>query len=202
VKTVSPPRGNNSRQTSTMKKITNNRTIVIICLVVLTYCLSILINKRISPDNKFDFKYWSPYYLIFASIIPLAILLPLRLLPSGKYANYVLQKEKKINRIIVITTGIILVWLILWHTSIAMGDLMDKSLKSSEAETVSLSSLKNDTTIKSKIGSIDSIELVSNSISSKAANFNYILHGKDSALNVEIVLRHEQDWITDTIIIK
>jgi hypothetical protein len=83
-----------------------------------------------------------------------------------------------------------------------MGDLMDKSLKTSEAETAALISVKNDSIIKTKIGLVDSIELVSNSISFKAANFDFILHGRDSILNVEIILSRDSSWIVDTLIIK
>ena len=185
-----------------MKKITNNKTIVIICLVLLIYCVSILIEKRINPENGFDFKLWSPYYLIFAIMIPLILLLPIRFLPSSGYANFILQKEKKINKIIVISTLILLIWQSLWHAINAMGDLMDKSLNPSEAKTVVMTTLKNDSIIKTKIGIVDTVELISNSISSNSANFNYKILGKDSTLNVEILLSREQKWIVDTIIIK
>jgi hypothetical protein len=185
-----------------MKKITNNRTIVIICLVVLIYCLSILIEKRITPNTGFDFKLWPPYYLVFAVVIPLVILLPIKFLPVSGYTNFILQREKILNKIIVISTGIILIWLLLWHAMSAIGDLMGKSLNTTEAETASLTSIKNDSIIKTKIGLVDSIELVSNSISSKVATYDYILHGKDSTINVEISLGREQKWIVDTIIIK
>jgi len=185
-----------------MKKITNNKTIVIISFVLLIYCLSILIEKRINPENGSDFKFWSPYYLMFSIIIPLILLLPIRFLPSSRYAIFILQKEKKINKIIVISTLILMIWLFLWYAMSAMGNLMNKSLNTSEAKTVVLTSIKNDIIIKTKIGLVDTVELVSRSISSESANFNYLLYGKDSTLNVEILLSREQKWILDTIIIK
>lgn len=193
---------NISRKTKLMKKITDNRTIVIICLFILVYCLSILIEKRIAPDSGFEFKYWSPYYLLFTIVIPLIILLPIRFLPSSRYTKYILQKEKSINKIIVFSTGIILIWLLIWFAMSTMGKFMDTSLGTLEAETTAVTYVKNDSIIKTKIGLVDSVELVSNSISSKAANYNYILHGKDTTLNVEVLLSHEQKWIVDTIIIK
>lgn len=183
-----------------MKKITNNRTIVVMCLSILTYCLSLLIEKRISPNSGFYFKLWSPYYLIFAIIIPFSILLPIRF--SSRYANFIIKKEKGISKIIVISTGIILIWLVLWFLMTAMGDFMDNSFKTSEAESAAFIFVKNDSIIKTKIGFVDSIELVSNSISLKAANLDYILHGRDSILNVEIILSRDSSWIVDTIIIK
>ena len=185
-----------------MKKITNNRTIVIICLVILTYCLSILVDKRITPNSGFDFKLWSPYYVVFAIFIPFALVLSIGFFPSSRYTNLILKKEKGINKVIVISTGIILIWLFLWFIIISMGNLMHKSLKTSEAETAALTALKNDSIIKTKIGLVDSIELVSNSISSKAADFEYTLHHKDSSLNVKILLSRKQNWIVDTILIK
>jgi hypothetical protein len=185
-----------------MKKITNNRTIVIISFVALIYCLSILIEKRITPNSGFDFKLWSPYYIIYAVFIPLVILLPIIFSPTSRYAKFVLQKENKINKVIVISSFIVMIWLFLWYAMIGIGNLMNSSLKSSEAETAALTSVKNDSIINAKIGLVDSIELVSNSISSKTANFDYILHGKDSTLKIEILLSHDQKWIVDTIIIK
>jgi hypothetical protein len=83
-----------------------------------------------------------------------------------------------------------------------IGNFMDSSINTSEADSAALTSLKNDSIINTKIGLIDSIELVSNSISSKTANFDFILHGKDSSLNIEVLLSHEQKWKVDTIIIK
>ena len=154
------------------------------------------------PSSGFDFKLWSPYYLVFAIIIPLAALLPIRLLPSSKYSRFVLKKENRINKVIVILTGIILIWLLLWNVMTGIGKLGDSYLKTSEAESAALTSLKNDSVIKTKIGVVDSIELVYNSIKSKTANYCYILHGKDSTIKVEISLSREQKWIVDTIIIK
>jgi hypothetical protein len=185
-----------------MKKITNNRTIVILCFVALIYCLSILIEKRIAPDSGFEFKLWSSYDLISAILIQLVIVLPIRIFPISRYAKFVLQKEHKINKVIVISSLIVMIWMLLWYTMMGAGNLMDSSLKTSEAETAALTSLKNDSVINIKIGLIDSIELVSSSISSKTANFDFILHGRDSMLTVEILLSHEQKWIVDTIILK
>ena len=70
----------------------------------------------------------------------------------------------------------------------AVGDLMGKSLNTKEAETASLTSIKNDSTIKTKIGSVDSIELVSCSISSTVATYEYFLYGKDAKINVEVFI--------------
>jgi hypothetical protein len=185
-----------------MKKITNNRTFVIICFVALIYCLIILTEKRITTNSGFDFKLWSPYYLIYAVIIPLVIILPVIFIPTGRCAKFVLQNESKINKVIVISSFIVMIWLLAWYTMIGIGNLMDSSLNTADAETAALTSVKNDSLINAKIGLVDSVELVSNSISSKTANFDYILHGKNSALRVEILLNHDQKWIVDTILIK
>jgi len=168
--------------------------------------LSILIEKRINPSGGSNFKIWSLNYLIFSLFIPLVILLPIRLLRSSRYTKFILQKEKTINKVIVITTGIILIWLLLWYTMFGLRDLMhnimEKSVKVSEAEAAVLTSIKDDNIIKTKIGLIDSIEYVSKAISSKKATFDYILYGNNSTLNVEILLCHDQKWIVDTILIK
>lgn len=185
-----------------MNKIANNRTIVIICLFVLVYCLSVLVEKRINPDTEFAFNLWSPYYLLFTILIPLAILLPIRLLPSSRYTNYILQKEKVFSKNIVLSTMIVLIYLILWSAGIAILNSIDSSFGTSEAETAALTSIKNDTIFKAMIGYIDSIEPISSSISSKVASFHYILHGKDTALNIEVLLSREHIWIVDTTIIK
>ena len=83
-----------------------------------------------------------------------------------------------------------------------MHNIMEKSVKVSEAEAAVLTSIKDDNNIKTKIGLIDSIEYVSKAISSKKATFDYILYGNNSTLNVEILLSHDQKWIVDTILIK
>ena len=114
-----------------MKKLTNNRTIVIICLVVLTYCLAVPVEKRITPNDGFQFKLWSPYYLLFAITIPPVILLPVKFLPTGRYANYILRNEKGISKEIVISTLVILVWFALWYAMIAMGNSMDRAFDAS-----------------------------------------------------------------------
>jgi hypothetical protein len=130
------------------------------------------------------------------------VLLPLRLFPTTGYARFLKSWEVRINKIIVVSTGIVLIWILLWYIMIGLGHFMDKSLKISEAEEVAMTSLKNDSIIINRLGLLDSIELTKNSISAKTANFDYILHGKDSILHVEIVLRHNQKWILDSIIIK
>jgi hypothetical protein len=185
-----------------MKNSTKYRTIVIICLFLLIYSLTILIEKRINPYTEFDFKLWTPYYLIFIVIIPLTILLPIRFLPSSRYSKFIIQKENRINKVVVILTGIILTWFLLWYTMIGIGDLIENSLKISEAEITAETSIKNDSIIYSKIGFLESIESISQTISSKTANFKYILRGQDTILDIEILLRKEQIWVVDTIIIK
>lgn len=185
-----------------MKKILNNRTVIISFLIVLIYCLAILIEKRINPNNGLDFNLWSPYYLIYTIIFPLVLLLPIRLLPSSRYTKFVLKNVNRINKIIVISTSILLVWLLSWYAMIGMGDLMSKSLNIAEAESASLTAIRNNATIKTRIGQVDSTKLVSNLITSKTANFNYTIYGKDLTMNVEILLSRDQEWIVDTTIIK
>lgn len=185
-----------------MRKILNSKSLIVVCLITLVYCLSVLIKKRINPNSGFDFRLWSPYYLIIAIILPIVFLLPIRLLPTSSYSKFVLQKEIIIKKVIVISTGILLIWLSLWYTMIGIGKSMDSSLKTSEAESAALVSIKNDSIISNKIGLVDKIESISTSISSKTANFEYILHGKDSTLTVVISLSHDQKWIVDAIRLK
>ncbi len=185
-----------------MKKIIENKFVVISCLVILIYCLSILIEKRINPQIDFNFKLFSPYYLIYSLVIPILIIVPIKLMPSCWYTKFVLQRTKTLNKIVVISTGIILVWFILWYAMSGVGKLMSNSLKTTEAEAAAITFIKNDSTVKTKIGHIDSIEVVSYSISEREARYYFILQGKDSSINVEISLIHNQNWLIDSLLIK
>jgi len=89
------------------------------------------VEKRITPNDGFQFKLWSPYYLLFAITIPPVILLPVKFLPTGRYANYILRNEKGISKVIVISTLVILVWFALWYAMIAMGNSMDRAFDAS-----------------------------------------------------------------------
>jgi len=185
-----------------MKKLLDNRLLVITCLVIPVYCLSIFIEKRISPDSGFDFKLWSPHYLLFAILIPIAILIPLRFFSSSRYSRFVFQREKALKTIIIMSTGLLLIFLLAWYAMSGVGKLMGRSLKLSEADDVAMSYIKNDSTVHKILGSIDSIEEISSSISSKNAKYNFTVHGSDSILNIEILLSRDQNWIVDTLITK
>ena len=185
-----------------MKKPLNKRLFAVVCLVVLVYCLSILIEKRISSDTSFDFRLWSPFYLIFAILIPMAILIPLRFFPASKYSLFMIQKEKTLKKVTFLITGFLLLWLLGWYAMSSLGKLMDKSLKQSEANEAAITYIKTDSIVYNKIGSVDSIQQISYTIDSQAAKFDFIVHGSDSIVDVEILLNHEQIWIVDTLIIK
>lgn len=185
-----------------MKKLLNNRLFVIICLVILVYCLSIFIERRISSDSSFDFKLWSPYYLLFAILIPITLLIPLRYFSASRYSRFVFQREKALKTIIIMSTGLLLIFLLAWYAMNGVGKLMDRSLKLSEADEAAMLYIKNDSTVHKILGSIDSIEEISSSISSKNAKYNFTVHGSDSILNIEILLSHDQKWIVDTLITK
>jgi len=94
------------------------------------------------------------------------------------------------------------IFLLAWYAMSGVGKLMDRSLKVSEADDVARSYIKNDSTVHKILGSIDSIEEISSSISSKNAKYNFTVHGSDSILNIEIFLSRDQKWIVDTLITK
>ena len=185
-----------------MKKHLKNRTLAIISLFVLIYILSILIEKRITPNNSFDFKLWSPYYLIFTLIIPILILLPVKYFPASKYSKFIIKRERTIKKVIIGVTIFLVLWFLAWYGMKGFGKLIDKSLKISEASKTAISFVKSDSTIYHKTGGIKSIKSSSYDITAKTANYNYIVYGKDTTLRVKVLLSHKQKWIVDTLMIK
>lgn len=184
-----------------MRKLLTNRLLAIICLVILVYGLSILIEKRISSGSSFDFKLWSPIYLILAILIPAVILLPLKYYSASRYADFVFQREKQLKTITILFIGILLVWFLAWYAFLGVGKLADESLKLSEANETAITYLKNDSIVQAKIGSVDSVEEISSSLSSKVAKYSFIIYGRDTRLSIDVLLSHEQKWIVDTLII-
>ena len=196
-----------------MKKLLNSRLFAIISLILLVYCLSILIEKRISFDysfdysfdsfdSSFDYRLWSPYYLIFVFLIPISILLPLKLFPTSKYSKFIFQKERELKTITIVIAGILIFWLLIWYGMIGIGKLFDAALHESEAYETSLTYVKNDSVVNSKIGSFIKLEDLSYTISTTRAEYNYIVHGTSSDINIVVILSRNESWIVDTLIIK
>jgi hypothetical protein len=185
-----------------MKRLLNSRKFATISFVVLVYCLSILIEKRISPNNSFDFLLWSPYYLLLAILIPAILILPLKIFPKSKYSVLIFKKERILKSVTIISTVILVLWLLLWYTMSGFGKILDKSLNKSEADEISIAYLKNDPYIHKKIGNLDSLKQISYTISSTEAKFDFRVYGSDSIINSEVFLTRGQNWIVDTIIIK
>jgi|WetSurMetagenome_2_1015567.scaffolds.fasta_scaffold308326_2 hypothetical protein len=185
-----------------MKRLLMNRVLAIISLVLLVYCLSILIDKRISSDNSIKFHLWSANYLLFAILIPSTIILPLIFAPKSNYSTFIFRKEKAFKSAIIICTGILIIWLLLWYGMIGVGKIFDNTLNKSEADEVALSFIKNDSYIQKKIGNIDSIRQTSYTISSTEAKFDILIYGSDTILKTEVDLTRGQNWVVDTLILK
>jgi hypothetical protein len=185
-----------------MKNSPKNRKIAITCLFILVYLLAILINKRISNRTGFDFILWSPYFLGISILIPLTLILPIKFLPSSWYTTFINRQEKLIKTIIIVTAAILLIWLLFWHGMLKVGSLIDNGYNGNEADSVAAVTIKNDSLVKANIGLVGNFELTTESISTKIATYEYILHVKDTSLRVTLFLTHEQKWTFDRIIKK
>ncbi|NDV47211.1 hypothetical protein D0T49_09155 [Paludibacter sp. 221] len=188
-----------------MKEEANNKIILLVSLVILIYCLLVLSVGRHITNTGVQFELWNSYYLLFAIVIPVILLLPAKLFPASGYKKFIVQRENKIRKIIVIVTIILLVWLLLWHAMAGIGCLMKekmKSLKTLEAEAIALVYIENDSIVNLKAGVVDSIKQTSGSFSKSTAKINYIVYGKDTCLNATVLLIREEEWALDEIVIK
>jgi hypothetical protein len=75
---------------------------------------------------------------------------------------------------------------------LGVGNVMDISLHTSEADSVAIASIKADSVIKSKIGTIDSIQLTFCSLSSKNAVYKFILHTKNFKIKARVLLSYRE----------
>lgn len=134
-------------------------------------------------------------------MVPISILIPLRFFPTSKYSKYIFRKEKELKIITIVFAGLLLFWFFVWYAMMGIGELFAVALHESEAIEVSTTYIKNDSIVNYKIGEVVKIEDVSHSISNFWAQFNFKVHGTSSNLSISVMLRRDEKWIVDTLII-
>lgn len=183
-----------------MKKNGLKNTITILNLGILIYCISILVEKRINYESGFEFTLWSPYYLLTSILVPLALILPIKLLPNSSYSKLIIKKEKSVFKLINILTSVIILWLLFWYGSLAIDKIFDTKLDSKVAEKVAIEVLKNDSIFMNRSGKIERFDPLKSIINNHTASFFYRIIGIDTTYNVNVLLSRDQEWVKDTVI--